>query len=226
MAESGIDAAVVLPFHEIRRWSAEEFAATLFGEHCLCAAVIGADFKFGAGRGGDVGLLRRIGAPRGIAVEVVESVAEAGRRISSTWLRELLLAGDLAQAGRLLGRPYGISGRVIAGQRRGREIGFPTANLRLGRARRLCLAGVYAVRARTASGAVHAAVANVGERPTLAAGRSLEAHLLDFDGNLYGEYLTLEFVQKLRPEQRFDSVEQLRQQIERDCILAREVLGR
>lgn len=187
---------------------------------------VGDDFRFGQGRSGDFALLRRVGEARGFGVESLATVAERGARISSTRIRDALLAGDLDHAARCLGRRYRICGRVAHGNRRGRSIGFPTVNIGLLR-RATPLRGVFAVEVLGVDGAARQGVANIGNRPTLQGDDRflLEVHLFDFDGDLYGRHLEVDFVAHIRAERRFDSFDALREQIARDAQQAREILG-
>ena len=186
--------------------------------------VAGADFRFGRGRAGDIALLRREGATAGFGLEVAEDVADSGGRISSSRVRAALAAGDLREAERLLGRPYAITAEVVAGERRGRTLGFPTANLDFPHAP--ALRGVFAARADPPGGADVPCVVNIGTRPTVGGVRlMLEAHLLDFAQDLYGQPLRVRFVAKLRDELRFAGTDALRAQIARDVETARGVLA-
>lgn len=192
--------------------------------------VIGHDFR--AGRGGEATAewFAREGPRHGLQVEVVEPVLDAGERISSSAVRAALACGDLDKARGLLGRRYSMWGRVIVGQRLGRKLGFPTANLRLGR-RRAPLDGIFAVRVRGVGDAhplrqAHPGVASLGTRPTVGGTVPLlEAHVFDFDGDLYGREIEVEFVARLRGEVKFDSLEALVQQMHRDADGARALLA-
>jgi riboflavin kinase/FMN adenylyltransferase len=210
------------------------FAATapeVFVEDFLVRALrarwvlIGEDFRFGAKRAGDAALLRRLAARHGLAVETMPIVLHAGQRVSSSAVRSALAAGDLAGAEALLGRPYGISGRVIHGDKLGRALGFATANVQL-RHNRPPLTGIYAVRAHGAGERARPGVASLGVRPTVtASGRAvLEVHLFDFAGELYGSHLRVEFLHKIRDEEKYPDLESLRSQIARDCDAARALL--
>lgn len=183
--------------------------------------VIGDDFRFGHGRTGDFALLKESGAQLGFTVEATDTLMLEGRRVSSTRIREALAAGDLVHAEACLGRPYAITGRVVAGDRRGRTLGVPTANIALGR-RALPLSGVFAVAVRGVERSPVPGVANAGVRPTVDGGKaSLEVHLLDFDGDLYGRRLTVEFLYRQREERRFASLQELKEQIGHDIDEAR-----
>jgi riboflavin kinase/FMN adenylyltransferase len=183
--------------------------------------VVGDDFRFGRQRAGNFRLLERLGAARGFPVVNMHSFDIDGRRVSSTRVREALEAGDLATAESLLGRPYRMSGRVAHGDKRGRTLGFPTANIYLHRSA-TPVQGVYAVELFGLEGEPVPGVANVGNRPTVDGTRSLlEIHLFDFHRDIYGCHVQVEFLRKLRPERRFESVEALKQQIEDDVRQAR-----
>jgi riboflavin kinase/FMN adenylyltransferase len=228
----GLDFVLVLPFsRQVAALSAAEFMSTLAGNIPLRALWIGPDFALGRGREGNAARLSEIGTQLGYSVEVVPPFEWQGQPVRSSRVRTLLGDdGDATQAAELLGRPYQIWGTVTPGAQRGRTIGFPTANLALPAGPlppgRLTPAnGVYACWAwREARGTP--AVVNVGVRPTFDnAHRSIEAFLLDFSGDLYGETMGLSFVRRLRGEQRFSSIDALVQQIEADVASARRVLG-
>jgi riboflavin kinase / FMN adenylyltransferase len=187
--------------------------------------LVGEDFRFGAKRAGDAGLLRRLAPRHGLEVETMPTVMRAGQRVSSSAVREALAAGDLAKADALLGRAYSISGRVVHGDKLGRSLGFATANVQL-RHNRPPLTGIYAVRVHGAGPKMRPGVASLGVRPTVtASGRAvLEAHLFDFSGELYGAHLRVEFLHKIRDEEKYPDLESLRSQIARDCDAARALL--
>lgn len=187
--------------------------------------VIGEDFRFGKDRGGDAVLLQREGTARGFSVDVVPPLLVDGEPASSTRIRAALAAGRLAEARALLGRDYRISGRVMRGERMGTRLGFPTANIRL---HRLVspLDGIFAVRVSGAGPGPRPAVASVGTRPTVGGGeRLLEVHVFDFDGDLYGRRLAVDFVARLRDEVHFPDLETMRQQMLQDARQARALLG-
>ncbi|MHB1951288.1 MAG: bifunctional riboflavin kinase/FAD synthetase [Acidiferrobacteraceae bacterium] len=202
--------------------------ASAFIEQILVAGlgvrhlVIGDDFRFGRGRVGDFALLKASGARLGFTVEATETLLNNGHRVSSTRIRDALLAGDLAEAEACLGRSYAVVGRVVAGDRRGRTLGVPTANIALGH-RMLPLSGVFAVAVRgIARSQPLWGVANAGVRPTVEGTTpSLEVHILDFDGDLYGRRLTVEFLRRQREERRFASLQELKTQIGCDIEEAR-----
>ncbi len=201
--------------------SAEEFIErTLIGELDARLVVVGEDFRFGRGRRGDVAMLRELGAGR---FEVLATVlVGAGERYSSSAVRGHLAAGDVAAATELLGRPFVVRGTVVAGDRRGRELGFPTANLHFPARQAIPADGVYAAAAHFEEGWV-AAAASVGRRPQFYEDGELlvEAHLLDFTGDLYGRTLEVAFLARLRAQERFDSLEALIAQMDRDVEATR-----
>ena len=187
--------------------------------------VVGPDFRFGHKRLGDVEYLKSAGTTAGFGVEAVPPLLLDGERVSSTAVRQHLTGGDLAGAARLLGRPYTLHGRVSHGDERGRTIGFPTLNLPL-RRRAVSLRGVFAVRVAGLADGPLPAVANLGVRPTVGGSYPLlEVHVLDFDGQVYGRQVQVEFVQQLRDERRFDSLAALRAQIDLDVRAARAVFA-
>jgi riboflavin kinase/FMN adenylyltransferase len=187
--------------------------------------VVGDDFRFGRKRRGDFQLLREQGERQGFQVAHMHSFQVDGARVSSTRIREALAAGDMDTAQKLLGRPYRLNGRVAHGDKRGRTIGFPTANLRMG-PRPLAVRGVYAVEVFGLDGDPMRGVANVGTRPTVGGLENrLEVHLFDFDGDLYGRDLHVDLLARIREEQRFESLDALKAQIARDAEQAREYFG-
>ena len=207
-----------------------ELSAQAFAEEVLhrrlgaCHVLVGDDFRFGRGRTGDQALLRHEGERLGFSVESTPTVSDGEGRISSTRVRAAVQAGDFVHAAELLGRPYRLYGRVAHGDKRGRTIGFPTANLRLG-PWPLALRGVYSGWLRRASGEALPAVANIGWRPTVdGTEQRLEAHVLEGQPELYGEAVCFEPVAQVRGEQRFDGLDTLRAQIARDVETARRQL--
>jgi riboflavin kinase/FMN adenylyltransferase len=225
IAEAGVDRAHVLQFGA--RLAAmpaqrfvEEVLARGLGARWL---LVGRDFRFGAKRAGDYALLEAEGARLGYAIEAMPDVAMAGERISSSGVREALARGNLARAAELLGRPYQMSGRVAHGEKLGRTLGFPTANIVL--RRRPPLAGVYVVEVELEE--THArlrGVASVGRRPTVRenAAPLLEVHLFDWDAPVYGRHLRVTFLEKLRDEEKYAGMEALRAAIARDAEQARD----
>lgn len=226
LAAAGVDATAILTFDdELRRLDPEDFASdVLAGALGATLVMVGANFRFGKGRAGDVEELRTVGLGMGFYVEDVTLIGDSGP-VSSSAIRAAIAVGDVTGAAALLGRPFTVRGIVEEGDRRGRSIGFPTANLALDPQLLVPGHGVYAVRVGL-DGADLPGVANVGVRPTFAGtGEVIEAHLLDYDGDLYGRSLDVAFVERLRPEQRFDGVEALAAQIARDVAAARAVLA-
>ena len=227
LAQYGVDRVVVLRFDDrMRGMGAQEFVDRLLVEGLAVRhLVVGHDFHFARRREGTVATLREAGRARGFTVEEVGQFLVDGERVSSSLVREALNRGDLARATRLLGRPYRMAGRVRLGQKLGRRLGFPTANLALHR-KVVPLWGIFAVRASGAGLVDHPAVASLGTRPTVnGTDPLLEVHLFDWDGSLYGRYLDVDFVERLRDEQRFESLDALVAQMHRDAAAARRVLG-
>lgn len=232
LAQSAVDRVAFVPFtHALRDYPPERFVREILEERFhIAELVIGYDHGFGRGRAGDVGLLRAIGKEDGFAVDVVPAVMLDGRPISSTMIRRFVAGGDLDHAARALGRPYSVSGAVVPGAGRGREIGIPTANLAPPHPRKLLPPdGVYAATVAWRGGS-RGAMLNLGPRPTFGEhARALEAHLFGFDGDLYGETVTVEFHRRLRDTARFASVDGLRRQLEqdrRDALDALRMVGR
>jgi riboflavin kinase/FMN adenylyltransferase len=187
--------------------------------------LIGEDFRFGAKRVGDLALLKKLGALHGYEVETMPTVVHAGSRVSSSAVRAALAAGDLAAAEALLARTYSISGRVIHGRKLGRELGFATANVQL-KHNRPPLTGIYAVKVHGIGAAARPAVASLGVRPTVtASGRAvLEVHLFDFSEDLYDAHVRVEFLHKIREEEKYPDLETLKTRIARDCEAAKSFL--
>jgi riboflavin kinase/FMN adenylyltransferase len=225
----GVDVVAVLPFTaEIAALSPEAFARQVLREAVGARlVVVGTNFRFGKDRGGDLAELRRLGQALGFEVEGVDPVLHEGVPISSTRVREALARGAVEAVLPLLGRPFFVDGRVVRGDGRGRTLGIPTANLQVEN-ETIPRSGVYAgwVRLGGETGARAAAV-NVGRRPTFGGALStVEAHLLDFDGDLYGRALRLSFVARIRDEQAFAEVAALVAQIKRDLEATRALLER
>jgi riboflavin kinase/FMN adenylyltransferase len=214
----GVDGLLVIHFDmAFAKMDAEEFVRKLLAADVRTVAV-GEDWRFGSKRSGDVAMLRRMGGELGFQLEAVPPVMWDGERISSTRIRQAIRDGNFDAVEEMLGRPYELSGTVIEGRKLGRGLGFPTANLRLGE-RQTPRDGVWAVKVD----GVRKGVANLGTRPTVDGGeRLLEVHLLDFSGDLYGKELRVRFEKFLRPERKFGSLEELREQIGRDAEEARQ----
>ncbi|MBK1735183.1 riboflavin biosynthesis protein RibF [Halorhodospira abdelmalekii] len=238
LAATGVDGVVALRFdHSLAGLGAEDFALELLGRRLgVQYVLVGDDFRFGAARGGDLALLSRLGARAGFIVHAMETVCVAAERVSSTRVRAAVAVGRFAEAAELLGQPFQVSGRVVHGDAMGRQLGWPTANLRVPAAR-LPLRGIYAARAyeeRPKRGRAAAssqvldgwpAAVSVGVRPTIDGRQAVfEAHLIDFSGDLYGRHLRIEPVQWLRGERQFPGLEALAQQIGRDVETARRLL--
>ncbi len=224
----GLGVRLFIPLHfdiEFARMEASEFLEKLTAAPVRTIAV-GEDWRFGHNRSGDVNLLQQEAARRGFKLAAVAPVMHDGERVSSTRIRQAIRDGNLCAAELMLGRPYFVAGKVIEGKKLGRTIGFPTANLTTGEAQ-LPLDGVWAVRALLPDGRALAGVANLGLRPTVGGdSRSLEVHLLDFSGDLYGQELEIQFEKHLRSEIKFPSIDALRVQIQRDADDAREALSK
>jgi riboflavin kinase/FMN adenylyltransferase len=226
-AAAGADAMIVFGFGpELAATTAEDFVSERLVRLIGAAGVVtGEDFTFGRGRGGNVEVLKRLGPQHGLSVDAVGPVVEDGEPVSSSRIREALQAGDCATATRLLTRPFAIEGVVEHGDKRGRTLGYPTANLSLGNYLRPRF-GIYAVRGRLPDGRIVGGAANLGIRPTFDPPRELlEPYFFDFDGELYGQTIEVELIAFLRPEEKFDSVETLKAQMEADCAEARKVLA-
>jgi riboflavin kinase / FMN adenylyltransferase len=227
-AEAGADAMIVFNFDAaLAGLTAEAFVAERLVSLIGAAGVVtGEDFTFGKGRGGNAQVLAALAAKHGFAAETVAPVALDGEPVSSSRIREALQAGDCATAARLLTRPFRIEGPVQHGDKRGREIGYPTANIALDRYLRPRY-GIYAVRGRLPDGRLLDGAANLGVRPTFEPPvELLETYFFDFAGDLYGQTIEIEFHTFLRPEMKFDSLDALKQQMDADCSDARRVLGR
>jgi riboflavin kinase / FMN adenylyltransferase len=224
IARTGIDTAFVERFdRRFAALSAGDFEDRLRQRHGARWLMVGEDFRYGAKRMGDANSLRAAGRRLGFEVETLPNVDLGGERISSTRVRSALARADFAEAAELLGRPYAICGRVVHGEKRGRALGFPTANLRLARPKP-ALRGIFAVKCFGAATRGLEGVASLGMNPAVKARgpATLEAFLFDFSGDLYGRRLTIEFVKKLRDEAHFASLDALAAQIQRDCDAARE----
>ena len=223
LARLGVDRVFCIEFNErFRSLTAAQFVERLLVDGLgVRHLVVGDDFRFGVGRSGDFAFLQQAGAAHGFTVQDTASIALDGERVSSTAIRDALAAGNFARAGELLGHPYEIAGRVRYGDARGRELGFPTANVALQRLRSP-LSGVYAVEVRGINGDVYTGVANVGRRPTVnGLDERIEVHVFDFMERIYGHYISVRFLARLRDEMRFDGLDALKAQIARDVAAAR-----
>lgn len=232
LAEQSVDFMYAIAFDaEMADRTADAFVRdVLVGGLGVRAVIVGADFRFGRGRAGEVAFLAELGRRYGFAVEVFDTViAHGAQKISSSEIRAALANGHPEEAAKLLGHFWTIEARVEHGARRGRELGFPTANMRLDGYLKPAF-GIYAVRATILENeqpaGAYGGVANIGIRPMFRTDTPLlEVHLFDFSGDLYGQHVAVELVAYLRPEMKFDSVDALKAQMTRDCDAARTVLS-
>jgi riboflavin kinase/FMN adenylyltransferase len=226
----GVRQLVLLPFNQaLATLQPEAFVQEILLDRLQAKHIsVGADFRFGADRMGTVDLLQQLADQRGISVTVLALAQAGGDRISSSRIRQALCAGDLETVHQLMGRPYALRGRVVTGQKLGRQLGFPTANLQIPEDKFLPRTGVYSVKVYgvpKATGVSIPGVMNLGVRPTVAGQtQTVEVHLLNWSGDLYGQTLTVTLESFLRPEQRFDSLEHLKAQIQADCQAAQAIL--
>jgi riboflavin kinase/FMN adenylyltransferase len=229
LGEIGVEEVFEIGFDAALSQSTDrEFAERILRDLLGAAHVsVGADFRFGKGRMGDAASLEKLGDEFGFSIDAVEPVREGSAKISSTAIREAIAAGAMDRAAAMLGRPWAIEGEVLRGFQRGRDFGFPTANLALGDYVRPRL-GIYAVRIDLGDGVLLPGVANVGVNPTVGALPEplLETHLFDFSGDLYGKQIEVELIKLLRDEAKFDDVEALKRQMKQDVIDARNALVR
>lgn len=235
LPQYGVEAAILQPFTtEYAATTPEDFERSLFEGLRVKHVVVGGDFTYGARRGGTVETLKKVAQQKGAAVSVVPPVTVDGVVASSSRIREYILEGRVSAARRLLGRCFDLDGRIVAGKGRGRTIGFPTANVDTDNELRPA-PGVYAVRAwpLPSSGAEghspqwQPGAANIGVKPTFGGTEvTIEVHLIGFSGDLYGTTVRVQFLERLRPEQRFGSVDELSMQIQRDVESARAVVAR
>ena len=225
MREAGIDGIGLLRFnHAMAAMSASDFIQhVLVGRLAAREVWVGPDFRFGHKREGDLAMLQAAGEYQGFTAQAIAPFMLEGERVSSSAIRAALSAGDFERAATLLGRPYAIGGRVVRGKQLGRTLGFPTANLRF--PRKPALQGIYATRVHGVGDAPWASVSSFGTRPTVDGIEPLlEAHLFDFDGDLYGRHIDVEFVAKIRDEEKFDSLAALTVRMRQDADIARTLL--
>ncbi len=219
----GIEQAIVIPFSmEFSQQPAEVFLTNIVRDRLHAREVyLGKGFAFGRGRGGNIELLRKMASGLGFVADEVDEVTLRGQRISSSRIRKLLAEGNVNLARRMLGRPYGVEGVIIRGDRRGHTIGFPTANLKP-QNRVVPRFGVYAT-ATLIEGAWRKSITNIGVRPTFEseADPSIETYIFDFDGDLYGDVLRVRFLHRIRDERKFNGIDELKAQIEADTRRAR-----
>jgi riboflavin kinase/FMN adenylyltransferase len=224
LAKTELDRLICLPFNEKTQsvpanWFTEDFLSRALNTKYL---LVGDDFRFGRGREGDFELLEKAGSEKGFEVERAQTLEFEGERISSSRVRESLANGDFELAKALMGRPYSIMGRVVYGRQLGRQLGVPTANVRLQRYRS-ALEGVYSVSVDGLDVGRKNGIANIGIRPTVGGKEPLlEVHLFDFSGDIYGQLISVTFHQKIRDEQQFASIELLKAQIEKDIVQSQD----
>jgi riboflavin kinase/FMN adenylyltransferase len=226
-AAAGADAMLVFDFNAaLAATTAEDFVAELLAKRIGAGGVVtGEDFTFGKGRGGNAQMLRDLGAAHGIVAETVGAVALEGQPVSSSRIRDALASGDPGTATRLLTRPFAVQGVVIHGDKRGRDLGWPTANVELGPYQRPAY-GIYAVRVTLDDGTEHDGVASLGVRPMFDPPKELlEAVLFDWDGDLYGRTIEVALHHYIRPEMKFDGMDALKAQMDRDAAEARTLLS-
>lgn len=226
LCELGADLVGLLRFDaKLSALSAEDFIRSVLVRRLAAREVwVGPGFRFGHRRGGDLETLRREGAAHGFTADAIEPVLLDDERVSSTRIRAALQAGEFGQAARLLGQPYAIGGRVVHGRHLGRTLGYPTANLRFG-GKTPALQGIYATRVHGVGAQPRPSVSSFGTRPTVGGVEPLlEAHLFDFDGDLYGRRIEVEFVAKLRDERKFPDLPALVAQMDHDAQQARRLL--
>ncbi|HJU51873.1 MAG TPA: bifunctional riboflavin kinase/FAD synthetase [Acidimicrobiia bacterium] len=220
----GVEVAGILNFPDIRELTADVFCHRVLADALLVRrVVIGADFRFGRDRGGDADFLVKVGPDLGFEVEVLDMVGQSDGVISSTRIRSALGAGQVEEATRMLARPYELKGMVVVGDRRGNQIGFPTANLTIAPEIQIPADGVYAAWAVIGED-VHRSVVNIGVRPTFAGKeRRVEAHVMNWAGDLYGQPMALRFLSRIRDERKFDGVAELVGQISADVEAANQI---
>lgn len=221
-----VDHVVPIDFtHEISQLTAREFVTALRDRLSMRHLVAGPDFALGKGRAGTLGVLRDLGGEIGFEVTEADPSVAGDVRVSSTETRHCLTEGAVDRAAELLGRPFRLTGEVVKGDQRGRALGFPTANLKIAPQMALPADGIYATLAH-AGGRVLPSATSVGVRPTFeVAGRTVETFILDFDEDLYGTEVSIDFIERIRPELQFDSVDALIEQMDRDVEQARGILA-
>jgi len=225
LQDEGVDIVIPLPFTpQLAALSPKQFLTLLKEYLKMKGLVIGPDFALGKDRQGDIDALRRLGKEMGFSVTVVPPMTMDGEIVSSTAIRKALAEGDMKRAQKLLGRLFRLQGRVVTGDRRGRELGFPTANLEVAPGQALPTGGVYACRAYIEDKS-YSAMTNIGSRPTFGGGKQLiEVYLLDYNGDLYGHELAIDIIERLRDEKKFDTAEQLKEQIAEDIKQGKAML--
>jgi riboflavin kinase/FMN adenylyltransferase len=214
----GLDAVCVLPFtSELAQLSAEDFLRMLADELQMKLLIVGTDFALGRNRAGTIGVMRQVGEKMGFRVEVAPLLAEDGEKVGSSAIRQALAEGNLSLVARHLGRPFSLRGRVVEGDRRGRTLGFPTANIAIGIDHALPAFGVYITRAHLRE-TTYESCTNIGIRPTfdVEPRPTVETFIIDFDADIYGEELRIELLHRLRGEEKFESAKDLVEQMHRD----------
>jgi riboflavin kinase/FMN adenylyltransferase len=227
LADFGVDVFFCPKFDEaMKNISADTFIRRiLIHAMNIRHLVIGDDFRFAQDRAGHLATLQRAGSALGFTIAEMPSVIVGDERVSSTVIRNALWNGDLDHARRLLGKDYRMSGRIVVGNRLGRTLGYPTANVNLNR-RQSAVMGIFAVRVTGNDWGPLNAVASIGTRPTFDGTKALlEVHIFDFDKDIYGEYIHVDFIARLRNEEKFDDVSDLVEQMHRDCAMAKEILA-
>jgi riboflavin kinase/FMN adenylyltransferase len=225
--ELGTDIVITHPFtYELSQSTAREFILYLLAHLGFRQLWVGYDFALGKGREGNVNYLRQLGEELGFQLHIVEPISSDGRIISSSQIRNLLVEGEIEEVNKLLGRSYRVVGEVVHGDGRGKKIGIPTANLETGNEKLIPGAGVYACKVQIMDRLWPAAV-NIGTRPTFESSNPVshvEAHILDYSGDLYSQQLAVEFISRLRGEERFKSVEELIHQVQHDIDRTRQLI--
>ncbi|MFH1031434.1 MAG: bifunctional riboflavin kinase/FAD synthetase [Chloroflexota bacterium] len=226
LKDEGVDFVVALSFTpELANLTARDFVSLLKKHLRMRGLIIGPDFALGRNREGNIERLRRLGEEMGFTVTAIPPVKLKGETVSSTTIRKALADGDMRKVSSLLGRSFYLQGEVISGVSRGQKLGFPTANLEVDDLQAVPQDGVYATRTRT-NGEVYKSVTNIGWRPTFQGKeRTIETHLIDYRGDLYGKELKIDIIERLRGEKRFKGPEELKKQITEDIKEARRVLG-
>ena len=224
LQELGLDAVGILPFtSELAQLSPRDFLALLVDELQMRLLMVGPDFALGRNRAGTIGVMRQVGKELGFEVEVSPLLAEDGEKVGSSAIRQALAEGDVLRVAKLLGRPFSLRGPVVEGDRRGRTLGFPTANIAIGLDRALPAYGVYVTRAYVGETAYESCT-SIGIRPTfdVEPRPTVETFILDFDGDIYGQEMRIDLLERLRGELRFESVDDLVAQMHKDIVQTRE----
>jgi riboflavin kinase / FMN adenylyltransferase len=224
--ELGIDIVVAVEFNEeLKKLTPQEFVKLLQKHLRMKGLIIGPDFALGRNRAGDISQLSELGKELGFTVEAVKPFYLEGEEVKSSLVRQTIAAGDMRKVTRLLGRPFDIVGKVVKGEQRGRKLGFPTINIKVSPEMAAPPNGVYATRTRT-GGKTYNSVTDVGTNPTFEGKKRLaETHILDFNGNLTGVKVSVDFIEKMRDEKKFSGAEELVEQIKKDVARAREILN-